>query len=175
MKLKALILISSFLLTGQLTFSQQGKLFLIKEKDTLSVVDNGIKVFLEVSDQLITFNQGDNLVYPQNINLDSINAIIVLYNKDTLRFYDLKEMTKSSKLPLSIVKASLPIYSSLFSDKRNMYFTIDSYPFENKDRKQTAIVNVKDSKEPLSKMTIIEFYYQVKEMHVYHPKKGNYR
>lgn len=175
MTLKSLLLILGFLLFGHITYCQGGKLFFIKDKDTLNVAESNIKVFIEFNSRLLPFNQGDDLLYSDSINLDSINSLIVVYNNDSLSFYNFKEMVKSSRLPLSIIKTQLPIYSSLFSDKRNMYFAIDIYPFENKDRSKTATLNLKNSNVPLNKVTICELYYQVREIHLFEPKKKNNR
>jgi hypothetical protein len=175
MTLKSPFLILGILLFRHLTFCQDGKLFFIKDKDTVKVAENNIKVFIEFSNGLLRFNQGDNLIYPNSINLDSINSIIVVYNNDSSSFFNFNEMVKSSRLPLPIIKLQLPIYSSVFSDRRNMYFTIDKYPYENKDRKQTATMNLKNSNVRLNKMTISELYYQVTEIHLYEPKKKNNR
>lgn len=159
------------LLLGRFSYGQNGKLFFIKDKDTLNVAANNVKVFIEIDNRLIPFNKDEKLVYPDGINLDNINSIIVLYNTDTLSFFNYKEKVKFSRLPLPVVKTLLPIYSGIFSDRRNMYFTIDSYPFENKERKETAGMNQKNSKIPKSKMVITELYYQVTEMYLYEPGK----
>lgn len=137
----------------------------------MNVADNNIKVFIEIDNRFIPFNNHEILVYSDSIDLNNINSIIVLYNKDTLSFYNFYEHVKSSKLPLSVIRALQPIYSSIFSDKRNMYFTVYRYPFENKVRKETAALNQENSKMTIAKMIITELYYQVTEMQLYEPGK----
>lgn len=172
---RSLIFTICFLILGQLAFSQDGKLFFIKDNDTLNVEENNIKVFLEVNDRLIPFNQSDNLIYPDSINLDSINSIVVTFKTDTLSFYNFKEDLKFLNLPLEIIKIMKPFYSIIFSEKRNMYFTVDSYPFEGDIRIRTAKDSSKRYKIPKAKMIIAELFYQVIETQAVKPKKMDKR
>ena len=156
----------------QFSAAQSAKLFFIKDKDTLSVGQAGIKVFLDVENKLIPFNNNESLEYPDahKINFDSINSVVVTYRNDTLSFYNIKVLFKYSSLPANIIWLQKPSYSAVFADRRNMYFTIDGYPFENEDREDVAERNIEKSKLSLNKMTVVELHYQMTEIHAYEPK-----
>jgi len=172
-KLKSCLIVL-IIFSAQATYGQNAKLYVVKDKDTLNSKVTGVKIFLDIENQLVAFSNSDSLIYPKNIIPDSINSIVVVYQYDTLSFYNFKERVKVSTIP-KLIRMQLPFYGSLFDDKRNMYFTIDSYPFENDDRKETASLNMVNSKIPITKMTIVELYYQVKEIQLFEPRIKNNR
>jgi hypothetical protein len=146
---------------------QNGKFYYIIDKDTINIKANELQLFLEMTDgELIEFNKADELLYPKNIIVDSINSIVVSFLNKKHSFFNYKEKIKYSNLPLSILKIQRPNYRDLFTEKRNLYFTIDNYPFENNDRLLCANSNLENSNLSLSKLIIIELYYQSIEITV---------
>jgi hypothetical protein len=147
-----------------LLFGQDGRFYFIKDKDTINSNQINVTVMLEMSNKTtILFKDHNKLLYPATINCDSINSILILYNKDTLSFFNFKELVKNSNLPPIVLNAQRPLYSSLFKDRRNMYFTVDTYPFDNEER--TEVAKLKDKKNYKNK-TVVELYYQGIEMKI---------
>lgn len=153
------------------SFGQNGRFYFVTDKDTLNDKFSEVKLLIEMANgDLIQFNKNDSLIYPLNINIDSINSIIVNYKSKKLSFYNFNEQVKNSHLPLEIIKVQQPHYSTLFEDKRNLYFTVDNYPFESNDRKESAKLGVDYAKVPLQKIIIVELYFQVLEMYILNDK-----
>ena len=120
---------------------------------------------------LIPFNKSDSLIYSLNINTDSINSIVVNYKSKKLSFFNFKDQIKNSHLPLEVIKVQQPHYLRLFADKRNLYFTVDNYPFESNDREESAIMDLDYAKAPLQKIVVVELFYQVREMFILNDKE----
>jgi hypothetical protein len=160
-----------FFLFSSALFGQNGRLYFIVDKDTLKKKYSEVNLFLETNcGDLVPFNFNDSLIYPTKISSDSLNSIVVKYKDKTLSFFNLKDQVKNSHLPLEVIKVTQPWYSTLFTDKRNLYFTVDNYPFETNDRKESAKMNLDYAKVPLNKIIVVELYYQVSQMSILNDK-----
>ena len=169
--LKFLFFFTLVFIIHPFSFGQNGKFYFITDKDTIRNNSNEVKVFIEMANgDSIQFNRHDSLLYPLNINTDSINSIIVIYRSKKLSFYNFKDKVKYSRLPLEVIKVQQPHYSKIFADKRNLYFTVDNYPFESIDREESAKMDLDYAKVPLKKIIVVELFYQVREMFVLNDK-----
>ena len=157
------ICILSFI--GSTILAQDSKLYLIKNKDTVSQID--VKILLELPNKTIQLNQGNKLVYPAGIALDSINSLLVVYKDDTISFFNIKKMKESGKFSKSFLRNMIPDFKELIKTKANMYFTIDTYPFDTESRKEMAKLN---EKKTYKKLHILELVYQAKSTRIYKPK-----
>jgi len=145
--------------------AQDGKFVVIKDADTLKVIPDSIKLFLGNSKQLVRFNSGEKLIYPKLNDYNSIQYVCVTVNQDTLSFFDVKMMAKTTTLPSNVIKFMKPNYSSVFMSKQNLYLIFDKYPFESEDREELGRSQSKQD----DNLTVVELYYQISEMHTYLP------
>jgi hypothetical protein len=156
--IKALI-ISSLLLIGLNGFGQEGKLIYIHNDDTIPVSEVDIDIYLHLKGDTIKFNEGENLVYPNNIANKDVLSVIVVYKDKSLNFYSKPLMIKNG-FPAAVAEVSAPLYNGLFKDKRNMYFIYndkvsmyDEVPQDHNDK-----LGIKDN----IKGPQVTLYYQVR-------------
>ena len=161
MRRRLLCLVCCLLLGGHFLVAQEARLYFIRDRDTLSVEKMGLKVFLEFRNHFLLFNQADRLIYPPAHEPDSVLSIRVVLGKDTLSFFNLPEMLRQSSLPPEIIRRQVPFYQSVFADRRNMYFAIDHYPYEEDDRRQADETGKDGTPRHL---TLAELYYQAREI-----------
>lgn len=154
-------------------FCQHNRIFIIQNKDTVDFSVCPIEVYFNTPSGFVRISHEDSIVVPPSINYDSINSIEIILKNDTFSFFNTNVFQGNNHLPPKVAKALSPDFRKIILRKTDMFFTIDTYPFDTKDHKETAKRNEIILKAKSRKLFVLELKYQIEEIQVFKLRTSN--